>query len=426
MAPLSPALLLGQALPLPAFLLLPQRPMYLPASGTGCDTTHWFELLSQSSGTGTWNASIGTATDVCVGIVGGSLLTVGTAAAQAVQSNFIYVQSGTYTVTSNINLVNIVQLVGYHSTQGDLNGLSPNSANTPVITTATNSTVLIKTSGSGNQNTVIQNFILSDTAGTQADIIQSGTGGSFVTVDSCSINGGTRGIDGNSPQYSSITIKNTEIKNTTLEAAVINGSAVYQPMTIIDSYIHDNSLSSSGTGTVLLTLGSLWMERSIIVNTTGQSGSNGAGIKICSGCLLYLHNSIVANNHPDNITVSANANVVVENSIIYGSVTGWGIDGGPAYFSSINVGYGSNFSGNVQTVGTGINPVTITAGPFTNSGSGDYSLNSTAGGGAALKGAGFPGSMAGGTSSSTNLDIGPLQSAGSGGSTSTVQTTVQY
>jgi len=54
-----------------------------------------------------------------------------------------------------------------------------------------------------------------------------------------------------------------------------------------------------------------------------------------------------------------------------------------------NNAYGSNTNGARNGIPVGTNDVTLTANPFNNAGSGDFSLNGTAGGGAACKGAGF-------------------------------------
>jgi hypothetical protein len=67
--------------------------------------------------------------------------------------------------------------------------------------------------------------------------------------------------------------------------------------------------------------------------------------------------------------------------------------------------------GNYALIGPGANDVALTAKPFTNSAGGDFSLNSTAGGGAACKGVGWPGIFPGGTTTG-NIDVGAVQSAG--------------
>jgi hypothetical protein len=59
--------------------------------------------------------------------------------------------------------------------------------------------------------------------------------------------------------------------------------------------------------------------------------------------------------------------------------------------------------------------VTLTADPFTDAAGGDFTLNSTAGGGAELKGAGWPSALPG-LSGTSHLDIGAYQSQVGGGS----------
>ena len=61
--------------------------------------------------------------------------------------------------------------------------------------------------------------------------------------------------------------------------------------------------------------------------------------------------------------------------------------------------------------------ITLTADPFTAGASGDFSLNSTAGGGALLKAAGFNNSIPGVANAAGKLDVGAVQSGGSGGGT---------
>jgi hypothetical protein len=59
--------------------------------------------------------------------------------------------------------------------------------------------------------------------------------------------------------------------------------------------------------------------------------------------------------------------------------------------------------------------VTLTADPFTDAANGDFTLNSTAGGGAELRGAGWPSALPG-LSGTSHPDIGAYQSQVGGGS----------
>lgn len=107
------------------------------------------------------------------------------------------------------------------------------------------------------------------------------------------------------------------------------------------------------------------------------------------------------------------------NCISYGN-GGWGFStggsGNPASKSIQLIGcaFGSNTSGNVQTSPTQIGCVTLSGDPFVNAASGNFALNSTAGAGAACRGAGIPGAFPGGLTTGY-VDIGAAQHQDSGG-----------
>ncbi len=111
--------------------------------------------------------------------------------------------------------------------------------------------------------------------------------------------------------------------------------------------------------------------------------------------------------------------LVAENCIFWGN-TAYGIDATQtatltqnqnAYVR--NCAFGSN-GANYHNMQARASDVTLTVDPFTNGAGGDFSLNSTAGGGAACKAVAFPGTFPGG-SSVGSLDIGAVQTAGGGG-----------
>jgi hypothetical protein len=109
--------------------------------------------------------------------------------------------------------------------------------------------------------------------------------------------------------------------------------------------------------------------------------------------------------------------LMIYNNIFYGN-GGYGINlqytaGSGLYFTAANA-FGSNVSGNNNYTANGpIADITLSASPFI--GSGNFALNTTTGGGAALKGTGFPGITPMGTG---YLDIGALQSKSSSGGSS--------
>ncbi len=84
---------------------------------------------------------------------------------------------------------------------------------------------------------------------------------------------------------------------------------------------------------------------------------------------------------------------------------------------SKNINYNafrSNTSGARNAVAAGPNDVTLSADPYTNAGAGYFSLNATAGGGAACKGVGYPGVFPAGLSTGYH-DLGAVQTQNSGG-----------
>ena len=150
--------------------------------------------------------------------------------------------------------------------------------------------------------------------------------------------------------------------------------------------------------------------KNIAKNNTTQAGQGGLTVK---GSILY-------NSGSDNLYIAATTSVVdyaIYNNIFYGA-TGYNINfatAGVEYIRDELIGY--NAFGNASTANTNNltarnGDVTLTADPFTNAASNDYTLNSTAGGGADCKDVGFPLTVA----SITNyIDLGALQLAGSSG-----------
>lgn len=99
----------------------------------------------------------------------------------------------------------------------------------------------------------------------------------------------------------------------------------------------------------------------------------------------------------------------------------------PAYGNIAYGNAGKGFSGTTETAeqffangagantgGTDNSPITLVADPFVNRAGGNFALNTTAGGGALLRGAGVPGAFPGGTTTGYP-DVGAVQSQASAG-----------
>lgn len=378
-------------------------------TGAGCTTgSFWFEILSQSAGTATLDRSAGTAASVCTATLGGSLVSpfIFTSTTGGAQSgNTIWVQSGTYTLAASPTIPGFsVQWIGYQTTHGDL-------GTPPLITTSTNS-VNIFALGSNNSY-VISNINMSNTATTRGVGIT--TSNSDVYVFSSTMTG-----------FSSA----TTVGGVYMDRVYITGctSVCISNPTLNGLVLIDSIITGSGGNAIQCGNGSpCLITRSIIANTTGI-GLTTASTRTAP---IFIIDSVFYNSSSDGVKItgwgsgsSMSGFMVAHGNIFYGnggigmnlaSAGSWNSFQAP--LNSYNA-YGANTGGNRSaTWPVGVNDVTLTATPFTNAGSGDFSLNSTAGGGAALKALGYPGLFPGGLTTGF-LDIGPVQHQASAGGAS--------
>ena len=86
--------------------------------------------------------------------------------------------------------------------------------------------------------------------------------------------------------------------------------------------------------------------------------------------------------------------IIASNNIFYGGTYGVRLVGGtPTIAMALNNAYGNLSVANYVNFFAALNgaDVALSASPYTSPGTGNFALNGTAGGGAALKAAGFPG-----------------------------------
>ncbi len=149
-----------------------------------------------------------------------------------------------------------------------------------------------------------------------------------------------------------------------------------------------------------------------------QSTNNSQANIINSAITNNTENGITPGNWASNGQLLMSENSVYFGNTLYGIANPTGATALTTRQLLIDNGFGSNGSGNVQSpLTTGVGPQTLSANPFTSSTV--FTLNSTAGGGVLLKGAGTPGVGAGGIGTGVS-DIGPLPSGGSSAPQSTV------
>jgi hypothetical protein len=401
--------------------------------GTGC-TTGVYEVLSNATITATVDRSLGTAASVCTAVLGGSLATIcGTGAggskcstgaiSNALQGNTVWVKSNgssaVNTLTSAIQMTNAngtgvaLTISGYASTHGD-NGAKP------LITTSTGSIDLIDLLGSSSAISTLNNLWLQSTGnGYQVVSNQySISSGYQIKMFNCKIDIAT------ATSETAVNVATGAINTTTITAWIVgnefslgSGSGVNNPgngsIVILEgNYFHGGggySLGDSGTGN----------GRWIVKNNVFASNTRGIySTSTSSGGLAWLvldGNSFYGQTNENVRVAGTPVWVEAQNNVFYGGTYGMYFANLPTTAFSLPNSYGNigtantlNWYGNAN----GAADVALSANPFTNAGGGVFTLNSTAGGGAALKAAGFPGVTPAGTG---YLDIGALQSQAAAG-----------
>jgi hypothetical protein len=377
-------------------------------SGTGC-TAGFYEILSETAGSpnfATVDRSMGSAASVCTANLGGSLLTIAAALAVMTGGQTLNIKAGTYTITSTLVTPNVsyISVIGYQITHAD-------GGTKPLITTATNSTDMIDSGGAGSYSysNIYDNLSLSNTAATAGiGIVKTAANGPIV-VRNCKLTGFTYDLNGDNAGshyifYPTLTVVNTELG--TSQYGAYNDGQIW----VIGSYVH----GASNTGIYANPDSNDWDTVTIVGSVID---SNNVGVKVNDNVMFV--NSVVSHSTGVGVDLlQPYTNFSAVNSIFYGNGT-YGVyqsnAGGPYQVGGYtNNAWGANGTANtlnlVIPASASANDVALTASPFV--GSSNFALNSTSGGGAALKAKGFPGIMPAGTGYE---DIGALQSQASAG-----------
>jgi hypothetical protein len=376
--------------------------------GSGC-TTGWFEILSNSTITATVDRSLGTATSVCTGNLGGALKTLTQLNTNMIAGNQAWVKAeatiGT-TVSYQFNFGGsgtvASPIVGYTTTRGD-GGYVTIQASTELP--FANAIIDLRVQGASVSNFVLdcnsqtsQNGLnIQGTASIQGRNILAencpGTGVSFNNQAHACI----RCIVLNSAN--GINLDGNNGPNSCYYCAVLNGT--------------------SGPG---FTMSYGVCYRCISANNVGSSAH---GFSLTNSCCAQtsLISSVAYNDGGDGLRFTGGivGLPVIENSVFFGN-TGFGVNATSGSFAADGYAidynaFGSNTAGARNGVAAGTGDVVLTADPFTNGAGNVFTINTTAGGGAALKAAGYPGvfSVGGTTVGTGSLDIGALQSGAGGG-----------
>lgn len=369
--------------------------------GTGSVVAGWYEITARASATQiTVDRSTGLTAGTGVTLkIGGALASPGQAGAIA-QVKFMTVfckyNATPYTVTSAstniaggcVSLPDYVMFVGYDSTRSVYN----RDANRPTIklnSGVTSATIFTNV----NAKYYLQSVILDGNSQTGSRCAQMS--GEYFNVKA--LNGVTGGLAQNGSTGRAILCEAT--------------ACAASPLSIITAYwctVHDNTLSSpTNAGAITIQEGGSAYGCMSYGNNCNGFVSNGS---VMANCLAY--------GNSDRGFYGLNQVATLINCISEANSTyGYGTNVGE--ITMINCAAYNNTTARFQNAGGGKqwidqNPINGSASFFTNAAGQDFRLNSTAGGGALARAAGFPSTFTV-PALSNYLDLGPLQHQDAGG-----------
>jgi hypothetical protein len=285
-------------------------------------------------------------------------------------------------------------------------GLMPTvgSGNQPILTSATNSVAIITTDTGTGTFFVLRGVKITHTAGTRGvGLLGAGANATQATwaireceFDGCSIaisDGGRVTLNG---------MENVTIRNCTTRGFSCSG------VTVTGAFVNCRFIDNTGEGMFFTTNAS--MQQSPTFDRCIFSGNSGAGFSYdCStrtnqfvrfmNC-TFEGNGAAGLNLPVGSTGSINP--IIFQCAFYGNGTYGVVVGTKGTYAGIwnrYNAYGSNTSGDHNGWYDGENKITLTANPFTNAASENWTPNAATGGGALLRGVGYGGS-----------DVGAIQS----------------
>lgn len=365
-------------------------------SGTGSWTAGRYTITSVSTGSNTWTFAVNVAagaSSALVGYMGGALATIAKGAAVAVSANTVWVKAtATYTITATItitltNNATPIFYSGYTTTHGD--------GGQATITCATNSVHMWTMAG--DQNYVLSNFRMTCTAGTPGDCIHCSSQTFQTVIVNCYISGFKYGVNGTNSGGAGY-FTNLLVDSCEITACTSDGINNVTPFVVLASYIHGNTGCGLNVGDNCNI--NLVVQYSVIKSNAGTAGIYFPSSNQATACVIT--NSAIINNTGDGLRFSSGSTALfglLMWSTIIDSNGGYGINA----ISNVSVAWGPSFRNNAFGSGATANTsgnyssllsaspsdVTLTADPFTSRSTGNFALNSTAGGGAALKGAGY-------------------------------------
>lgn len=356
--------------------------------GTATQGLYEITVADEANNRWTLDRSAGTAAQTGTGTMGGALASPGLACAgMSVAGMKTWVKSGTYSISSSSSNVSggrmtlgtsNTQLQGYQTTRGDETGTRPlfqATTNTMTLVTLSNDVLLANVELTAASATGIQGT----NAGSQALLYK-------VKMNNANATCGFQGA------------ANTchilcEATGGTVSGFLGQGGHF---IGCVASGIAQRGFNASNNDSVFI--------RCISIGNTGGTGK-GFDLSTATGEGVFV-NCVAKGNAQTGFDNSAAAVKAANyiNCISYDNSTNGFIAG-----HCWNCAAGANDTADYGATVVQHNCVTLTGDPFTNAGSGDYSLNNTAGAGADCRGVGIPGVFPPLVSSTGYPDIGAVQ-----------------
>jgi hypothetical protein len=350
-------------------------------------TTGWYQIVSVSVVTATIDRVGGTLGSTGgTGNLGGALATPTQAITNMVGQNTVWIKKDTYlqtvTQTPPAGVVGTPTAIkGYNVTRGDLEG-SADFSNHPSLK-ADNVTARIVTID--NAYVHMRNLVLDGgTGASKPDRAETGSGDYRLWSNCQAKNCTDRGFlsQGSGSVYVRCQVT----------ALVAGATSCFYTDAGAASYIGCTAIASAGMG-FYMAAGATY----VACIASGLTGGTNSGFRCPTqahiiGCVSY-------NNAGSGILIlgGLGGGVLITDCIL--SQNGrYGIEQETDVWAEMPVNYNAfyaNTSGARLGVSAGANDVTLTADPFTNAAGNDFTLNNTSGGGAACRGAGFPGVLPG-------------------------------
>jgi hypothetical protein len=370
-------------------------------SGTGF-TVQVVEVVSTSGTVATCDKSLGTLSSTGGnGNMGGSLASPGQSGKAAISTNSVFIKSATYSITSastnisggclswpaNSSGNGTAGIVGYGAVRCDFGTkplLQASGITTATLVLSSTSTNCINISVDGASLTAIKGIATTNTVGIFAYKCKASNCTNF-------------GFD-------CAACIACEATGCSTSSAAFGGS--------IHLFCTAHNNSNTGFGSSGNFGGT---QKACFCLSTNNTGAASDGFSLGAGS-TYVNCTAYGNGRDGFRIASANGNGTVINCIAYGN-TSTGFNSNSGCICLLSFCAAGNNSTNIGTTISNqfdFNNITLTASPFTNVAGNDYSLNTTAGGGAACRAAGLMGTFPG-LSTTAFQDLGAVQHQDAGG-----------